>query len=466
MDKLESIIQKAKEMGIPDNGNIQDLLLEYIERNKFADSRFPSLHNIAYIHYILTKKLQEKTLDEFYICFFNIHNFSIVNRKIGSDKGTKLLFDFFTGIQTLITDKAIEEEKGEFSITGGDSGIILFHKSDESRLIHYLSSTDFDIEVSPDNIEKVSITCHIGINKNPGILKSDFEILDSVTTALNVARSTEGSTVTVYDETIKNRIEQERLIEVWYKDALKNEEFEVYYQPKVDLHNYKLKGAEALVRWFHDGKMIFPDNFIPLLEKNYSIKYLDLYMLNHVCADVARWLSQGKEPIQISVNLSRASLSIQNIVGIICEIIDKYKVPRSLIQIELTESASITSNAELANVVTGLNHEGISTAMDDFGTGYSSLSLIKELPWDMLKIDKSLLHGAQQKGSRDQSMFKSIISMATDIGLECIVEGVQTRDDIRLLKESNCYLAQGFYFSKPIPKSNFEALLQNRKTNN
>ncbi|MEE1181666.1 MAG: EAL domain-containing protein, partial [Treponema sp.] len=227
----------------------------------------------------------------------------------------------------------------------------------------------------------------------------------------------------------------------------------------VNPHNYKLKGAEALVRWNHEDAIILPDEFIPVLENNLSIRDLDFYMLNHVCMDIKNWLSAGKDVPKVSVNLSRATLKVMNLVKVITSTIDNYGIPRSLIEIELTESASDASNEDLRPLVTELNREGITTAVDDFGTGFSSLILIKELPWDVLKIDKSLLKGAHKDGSRDQLMFKSIISMAQTLGLECIVEGVETKDDVRILKESGCYNAQGFYFSKPLPKEDFEKLL-------
>ena len=182
-------------------------------------------------------------------------------------------------------------------------------------------------------------------------------------------------------------------------------------------------------------------------------------MLNHVCADIKRWIAEGKEVPQVSVNLSRATLNMNNLVDIITTTIDKYGIPRRLIQIELTESASDAANEELRPLVEGLNREGISTAVDDFGTGFSSLSLIKELPWDVIKIDKSLLKGAQKDGSRDQLMFKAIIAMANTLGLECIVEGVETKEDVRILKESGCFMAQGYYFSKPKSKEEFESIL-------
>ncbi len=431
------------------------LLQNYVGYITSHDTRFKDILNNAFFNSIIQHLISENQLSQFCLASFNIHNFSSVNRKYGQEKGTYILESYFMGLREIVYDKHNDQEKGAVASSGSDNGLVLFHKNDRPQIIKYLSGTDITLRLNDGTTDTVTLSSHSGVNQNLQDFTSSYDAIDSVVLALNIARRSNASRIVFYDDALNKSIDNQKQIESWFMDAIKNEEFEVYYQPKVDLHDYKLKGAEALVRWFHDGQIIYPDQFIPILERNFRIKYLDLYMLNHVCEQISEWIAEGIEPVQISVNLSRASLGLQNIVTVITSTIDEYQIPRSLIQIELTESASGASNEELSRIVTELSEEGISTAMDDFGTGYSSLSMIKELPWDVLKIDKSLLEGAQNSGSNDERMFKSIISMANDIGLECIVEGVETRDDIRLLKESNCWLAQGYYFSKPVPKDEF-----------
>jgi len=453
---LEDIIEHAKQLGLPETENTQELLLQYIQYSNTHDSRFPNVYNTMYMKDVIQSLIDEKSIQYYGVAFFNIQNFSQINRDYGQDKGSELLEQYIRRINSLLENK---EDRSFAAMSGDNSGAILFAKKDLSKVIQFLSAEVFRIELEDGTTESVTLTSLSGINISLETFTQAYDVFDSVHMALNTARKTAGAKIIYYDDSLRKKIDLQRQVESWFMDALKNEEFHVYFQPKVDLHDYKLKGAEALVRWYHEGELVLPDTFVPVLEGNFSIKYLDLYMLNHVCACIARWIEDGKEPVQISVNLSRASLVMRNIVSVITSTIDKYQIPRSLIQIELTESASGTSNDDLKPVVIELNQEGVSTAMDDFGTGYSSLSLIKELPWDMLKIDKSLLHGALKAGSTDQKMFKSIISMANDIGIECIVEGVETRDDIKLLKESNCWLAQGYYFSKPVAEDDFERLL-------
>lgn len=249
-------------------------------------------------------------------------------------------------------------------------------------------------------------------------------------------------------------------VEELFEDAVKNNEFKVFYQPKVNLKTYEPNGAEALCRWIHDDQVISPDSFIPILEQSSKIEKLDFYMLEHVCMDMRRWLDEGRNVVQVSVNLSRINVGQDRLLERIVEIVDKYRIPHSYIQIELTETSTELGFDELKDLVLGLRDVGISTAVDDFGTGYSSLKLISDLPWNVLKIDKSLLHEAEREGSSEHLMLCHIISMVRDLGMECVVEGVETPEDVKLLKDNNCFVAQGFYFDRPISAEYFEQLLE------
>ena len=244
-----------------------------------------------------------------------------------------------------------------------------------------------------------------------------------------------------------------------FPEALKNEEFLVYYQPKVSLRNYRLAGAEALVRWKHGDTFIFPDQFIPQLEKDGAICELDFYMLDHVCQNLRHWLDQGRRLFKVSVNLSRAHLRDDKLVERIIQTIDKHNVPHEYIEIELTETTTDVGFAELRRLIEALHAQMISTSVDDFGMGYSSMNLIRDLPWDVLKIDKCFLPKSEND-HRQYVMLKHIISLPQDIGLDTIVEGVETIEHVKMLKENNCFLAQGYFFDKPLPIEEFEKRLE------
>lgn len=433
-------------------------LQKFIEYGSTHDHRFPMIHNQKFLTDRMNELIENNKISEYGIAFFNIHNFSRVNRVFGEKAGNEALKNYFLKLSNLLDDDSPEKSKGVMSALGGDNGLVLYKKEMETELMRFFDKAEIIINNNGEN-ETIYVSAHAGMNNNLTSEMSPHSIIGTVNATLTLSKRDNTSSIVFYDSKFMKSNEQKIFIEKIYKESLTNEEFMVYYQPKVDLRDYSLRGAEALVRWRHEGTMIYPDDFIPILEQNQQIKLLDIYMLNHVCKDIKEWLAHGKEVPQISINLSRASLGIPDLVGFISSTINSYEIPRQLIQIELTESAKDASNEELKPLVEGLSLQGIGTAVDDFGTGYSSLSLIQELPWDVLKVDKSLLRVAQKSGSREQKMFKAIISMANQIGLEPIVEGVESREDIKLLKESGCFLAQGFYFSKPLPKEDFTNLL-------
>ena len=237
----------------------------------------------------------------------------------------------------------------------------------------------------------------------------------------------------------------------------------MFYQPKIDLRTGTLAGAEALCRWFRDGQVITPDEFIPTLEMSTEICRLDFYMLEHVCRDIRRWMDEGRGVVRISVNLSRRHIMDFDLLQNLIDIIDRYGVPHEYIEIELTETTTDVEFRALKRLVTGLQAAGIYTSVDDFGVGYSSLNLIREIPWNVLKIDRSFLPTRQDDpDSARNIMFRYVTAMAKELGLACIAEGVETQSQVELLQESSCVLAQGYFFDRPLPTADFEQRLGDR----
>lgn len=264
-----------------------------------------------------------------------------------------------------------------------------------------------------------------------------------------------------FNEELKKRVEQKKLLESLFFDAVDKEEFLVYYQPKVNLTNYTISGAEALCRWRHNGELVPPIRFIPILEQSHNICVLDFYMLEHVCRDMRSWIDEGLPLVKISVNLSRMHLGDDKLAERITAIIDKYDIPHKYIEIELTETTTDVDFRELKKVVSALHNAEISTSVDDFGVGYSSLNLIRDLPWNVLKIDKSFLpEDSDDNKKAKRVMLKYVISMAQELGLECIVEGVESPAQVELLKNCSCFRAQGFLFDKPLPVEVFTQKLR------
>jgi EAL domain-containing protein (putative c-di-GMP-specific phosphodiesterase class I) len=248
----------------------------------------------------------------------------------------------------------------------------------------------------------------------------------------------------------------ERRIEDDMEKALENHEFQVYLQPKYSTKAEKLSAAEALVRWTHPVLgFISPGKFIPIFERNGFILQLDDYMLTEVSRLQSQWISQGKSLVPISVNVSRAHFAEENLAEHICSIVDKYKVPHEFIELELTESAFFDDKAVLLTTVRKLKSFGFKVSMDDFGAGYSSLNSLKELPLDIIKLDAEFFRSVDDV-SRSNLIVGETIALAKKLGMEIVAEGIETREQVDFLAEQNCDLIQGFYFSKPLPVSEFE----------
>lgn len=397
--------------------------------------------------------IRQGRIGEFGGVYFNIKHFSSINDRFGRDCATNIMKQFIHGIQ----EKILYEEC--ICRVGGDNFVVLFKKDNLNIIKNYLSGMPITFN---DVDETVTVTTTAGYYMIPEATESATDVMDRISTAYQLAKSVYKRPFLFYDDEIMQHQTHVKEIEMMFPSAIENEEFKVFYQPKTQLNNYQLAGAEALCRWFRNGKVISPGEFIPVLEGSKAICTLDFYMLDHVCRDIRRWLDEGREAVKVSVNLSRLHLGDEDLLESILRIIDKYKVPHHFIEIELTETTTDVDYKELKKVVYGLREQDISTSVDDFGVGYSSLNLIREMPWNVLKIDKSFLP-TQEEENNDPSkvkMLRHIITMSQDLGLECIVEGVETAEQVKLLKDCKCYLAQGFYFDRPLPVKEFEQKLE------
>jgi len=396
--------------------------------------------------------IRQGRIGEFGGVYFNIKHFSSINDRFGRDCATNIMKLFIHGIQ----EKILYEEC--ICRVGGDNFVVLFKKDNLNIIKNYLSG----MPITFNDGETVTVTTTAGYYMIPEATESATDVMDRISTAYQLAKSVYKRPFLFYDDEIMQHQTHVKEIEMMFPSAIENEEFKVFYQPKTQLNNYQLAGAEALCRWFRNGKVISPGEFIPVLEGSKAICTLDFYMLDHVCRDIRRWLDEGREAVKVSVNLSRLHLGDEDLLESILRIIDKYKVPHHFIEIELTETTTDVDYKELKKIVYGLREQDISTSVDDFGVGYSSLNLIREMPWNVLKIDKSFLP-TQEEEDKDPSkvkMLRHIITMSQDLGLECIVEGVETAEQVKLLKDCKCYLAQGFYFDRPLPVKEFEQKLE------
>lgn len=427
-------------------------LRKYVEKSMLYDREL-GVPNMRVLFKDLTNYKEIGIADSYEIGFINLSKFTIVNQCVGRELGTKVMALYIHTLQDKIADN------GKVYRVGGDNFIVLFKDELFSEICNYLVRTEVIYE--DETQSSVIVKANMGVYD---IQDNNFNIdvaIEKAHIALQSARKSTEKSYVIFDKFLQEMSEKENIIERIFNDAIENEEFMVYYQPKVQLSNYEIAGAEALCRWKHEGKLIPPNDFIPVLEQGNSICILDFYMLDHVCRDIRRWLDEGYKVVKVSVNMSRRHMGDHKLLEKILSIIDSHNVPHSYIEIELTETTTDVGFYDLQQIVFGLHENGIHTSVDDFGVGYSSLNLIRQVPWDVIKIDKSFLPEVFDRNSSQYILFGHLLSMFKALGLKCIVEGVETIEQVKMLKENNCYMAQGYYFDRPLPVDEFEKRICN-----
>ncbi|MCQ2613730.1 MAG: GGDEF domain-containing phosphodiesterase [Treponemataceae bacterium] len=264
----------------------------------------------------------------------------------------------------------------------------------------------------------------------------------------------------LYDNPLLEQHDMEAQLSARFETALRNNEFEVFFQPKYDTVTEKIAGAEALVRWRQeDGSMLSPAEFIPVYEHNGLITFLDFFVYEKVCQIIHDMIVCNVPVVPISVNFSRVNLYDASFSRRILDIARKYGVPQSLIEIELTESVMFEDENLLIDITRQLHQEGFRVSIDDFGKGYSSLSLIQKNSFDVVKIDQAFLDHSEDRNGTSAAILKSIFSLAKDLNLETVAEGVEDKAQLPFLRDSGCSLIQGFCFSKPVEHSTFKKML-------
>ena len=238
-------------------------------------------------------------------------------------------------------------------------------------------------------------------------------------------------------------------------NSIKNNEFIIYLQPKFNTKTEKIVGAEALIRKQVNGKLIMPDKFIPLYEETGIITILDMYVLEEVCKLQNKWKELNFPLLPISVNESRHHLKNKNHIQELSEIIEKYDADTNLIELEMTEATVVEDILLAKKAAEHVKELGFVVSMDDFGTGYSSFNILKDIEIDILKIDKAFFDNLEEN-ERARIIIETIVEMCKKLKITTVAEGIETKGQIKFLKDIKCDIVQGYYFSKPISVEEFE----------
>lgn len=390
--------------------------------------------------------------DRYTSLYINVAKFKVVNQLYGHDAGDLILTQVARDISIMLSNYAKEYLVGRLS---GDSYVCLVSNECVDSFLKQLDNFSVRFK-SKDGDVDLALSFYIGLYKLSADDNDMSEVMENSSTAYSMARQNGNLMPVHYDLALHDRLIREKDIEGRMRTALENREFVVYYQPKIDLTDYTLMGAEALIRWMDGDSVIPPDDFVPLFERNGFICNIDFFVLNSTCRALRDWLDKGMDVVPISVNFSKVHFSNAGFYKQIVETVKRYHVPPKYIEVEFTESVDVADKEKLVQAVEYLKSYGLTTSMDDFGTGYSSLSLLKNLPVDVLKIDKSLLDG---KTSQERVIISNVVRMVNEMNIKVITEGVETPEQAEFLKQIECSAAQGFLFDKPLPREKFEERL-------
>ena len=403
----------------------------------------------------LRKKLPEILPDTYCIAAIDIEHFRLFNKLYGRSSGDKVI----RYICTCLKQSALENN-GIGAYLGGDNFVALLPNNEK---LLYTIREQIIKELSKWNNTSVFYPL-IGVYRIEDTSILPELMYDHAMLALSHAEEDYKGHICYYTMEMESCLEEEVYLLAAIEKGLENGEFTFYAQPQCNIATGQIVGAEALVRWEkEDGEILLPGGFIPVLEKNKMIDRLDRCIWEKVCQWLRSWIDQGYSPVPISLNVSRIDIFAMDVPRYIFSLLEKYRIPESLIKIEITESAYTENNNRIAATVNTFRSRGITVMMDDFGCGYSSLNMLKNIPVDVLKLDMRFLRFDETERQKTANILEAIVNMAGLLHLPIVVEGVEDESQEKFVQNLGCRYTQGFYYYKPLPIHTFEGLLRDKR---
>ena len=390
--------------------------------------------------------------EDFAFVRIDIEKFQLINSFFGMDEGDNLLKYMADYLQNV----AKEYRYITYGRIEADIFAVCFSYENEKEITDFVKKFTNQMEKYPLDFD-IMPSFGVYLVKNRDL--SINEMYDKANLASKNCKGNYIQNYFFYTKKMSEEIIKEQRIINNMKNALKNEEFVLYLQPKYELQRNSIAGAEVLVRWITaDGRMISPGEFIPVFERNGFILKLDQYVWEKTCQLLAGWRDEGRKIFPVSVNISRVSLYNPKIVDVICGLTEKYNIPPEWLQLELTESAYTGNPKAIKEMMEQLQKKGFSILMDDFGSGYSSLNVLKDIAVDVLKIDMKFLDSSGDDG-RSENILASVVRMAKWLNMPVVAEGAERKEQVSFLRSIGCEYVQGFYFARPMPVKDYEKLL-------
>lgn len=405
-----------------------------------VEDELTGIHNMVYFRSEAEKLLNYVTTDKenSLFLFFDIENFKSYNEKYGFHEGNELLIKLAHMIDDIFKGSLVSR----FS---DDHFVVLTHLDGAQNKIGQLSG----------EVKKLQREVHLELKcgaYKPTDDKSDIsQACDRARFACNSIKKHFDRTLRFYDKSLEDKFQQKQYIVNNIDTAIGNGYIKVFYQPVVKTSDSSICGLEALARWQDPNYgLLSPGAFIEILEEYRQIYKLDMCMIDAVCRDYRESVDNGKPFVPVSLNFSRLDFELCDIVGYICETVEKYSVPKEFIDIEITESALTDQQDFLPVAIKKLRETGFKVWLDDFGSGYSSLNVLKDYHFDVLKIDMKFLSGFESN-EKTRPILENIVDLTKQLHMVSLTEGVETKDQFDFLAGIGCDRAQGYLFSKPVP---------------
>lgn len=433
--KLEYLAKYDEVTDLPNNYSLQEQLDEYI---------------------------MNKNIERFALFCINIDNFQWITDYLGYKIGDVVM--------KKIADRLvkIKPDNGFVAKENNDSFVyIITNYNDEEELVYFVENVmDYIAKKLYIKGYEFFITASIGITYYPKHSTNKLSLLEQAHSALHYAKKIGKNNYQVYSSNRDISSHKKYQLERDLRKAIKNKDFEIYFQPQVNAKTNEVVGAEALIRWKHkEWGMVSPEEFIQIAEKKHLIGEIGDWMIKEVCRQINHWRNQGKKLIPISINISPIQLLKPGLIDTIKNALKTYNVPAEYIVIEITEGSLLQKEKFILDTLNEIKNLGIKIALDDFGTGYSTFQYFQTFDLDILKIDRSFIQNLftkSSKSSAELAIVSSFLHFAKSMGIEVTAEGVEEIEQLKYLAQKECDIIQGYLYSKPLPKKEFENILQKK----
>lgn len=403
------------------------------------------------------------------VLFIDLDQFKTINDSLGHPVGDQVLQE----VSRRLTQTVREEDL--VARLSGDEFVVVLTVLDQNIEVAALRAGEISEKIRTvisqpivyDNMD-LRVTCSVGVVVYPDKNNSVHELLRYADTAMYQVKEKGRDSIEFFNEEMADKVSRQLVMEGDLHRAMDEEQFRLYFQPKVDIHTGRVVGAEALLRWIHPTKgLVSPADFIPVLETSGMILEVGQWVLEKACETLVRWEANGlwQPHMRLSINISPRQFRREAFVDDVLQTLETYPIPPNALEMEITEGIVIQRVDDAIITMTILAEHGISFSLDDFGTGYSSISYLKRLPVSVLKIDKSFVRDIIDDRN-DRVLVETIITMSRLLDLEVIAEGVETIEQLELLKQYGCHYYQGFYFSPAVSFEDFEELMKTDQNKN